>query len=323
MNTTNLTEEVKNAGRVDATASTSVTNVPHICVCACTYKRPHMLRRLLGELECQKTNELFTYSVVVADNDETRSAESTVREMQSASTLRIEYCVEPRRNIALARNKALENIEGEFIALIDDDEIPEPSWLLTLFNECNQFNVDGVLGPVLRHFDQPPPAWFKKSSIYVRRINPTGQSVDWKEARTGNVLMKSLIVAGEAGSFRPEFRAGEDQDFFRRKIEEGYRFIWSADAAVSETIPPARWKRSYILRKAMLQGATAALQPSCGARNIVKSLIAVPLYLVAAPFTLLVGHQYFMSLMVKICDHSGKLLMLVGINPIREEYVSE
>jgi hypothetical protein len=27
--------------------------------------------------------------------------------------------------------------------------------------------------------------------------------------------------------------------------------------------------------------------------------------------------------MVKICDHSGKLLMLMGINPIREEYVSE
>jgi hypothetical protein len=30
-----------------------------------------------------------------------------------------------------------------------------------------------------------------------------------------------------------------------------------------------------------------------------------------------------MALMVKICDHSGKLLMLMGINPIREEYVSE
>jgi len=130
-------------------------------------------------------------------------------------------------------------------------------------------------------------------------------------------------VVGETGSFRPEFRAGEDQDFFRRKIEEGCRFIWSSDAAVSETIPPARWKRSYILRKAMLQGATAALQPSCDAKNIAKSLIAVPLYLLAVPFTLLIGHQYFMSLMVKICDHSGKLLMLVGINPVKEEYVSE
>jgi hypothetical protein len=92
---------------------------------------------------------------------------------------------------------------------------------------------------------------------------------------------------------------------------------------VLETIPPARWKRSYILRKALLQGATAALQPNCGFINIVKSIIAVPLYLAVLPFTLLAGQQYFMMLLVKICDHSGKLLMLMGINPIHEEYVSE
>ena len=131
------------------------------------------------------------------------------------------------------------------------------------------------------------------------------------------------MVAGEAAPFRPEFRAGEDQDFFRRKIEEGFVFIWSADAVVFETIPPARWKRTYILRKAALQGATAALQPNCGAFNITKSIIAVPLYVLILPFTFLLGQHVFMALMVKICDHSGKLLMLMGINPIREEYVSE
>lgn len=323
MNPTNLTEEVKSIHIADSAASQAVKSVPHISVCACTYKRPHLLRRLLVALNRQQTGGLFTYSIVVADNDENQSAESTVIDLQSSSTVKIKYSVEPRRNIALARNKALENADGDYIALIDDDEIPGPSWLLTLFNECNQYQVDGVLGPVLRHFDQEPPAWFKKSSIYVRRVNPTGQSVDWKEARTGNVLMKRSIVAEENGSFRPEFRAGEDQDFFRRKIEDGYKFIWSSDASVSETIPPARWKRSYILRKAMLQGATAALQPSCDTKNIIKSLIAVPLYLLAVPLAILAGHQYFMSLMIKICDHSGKLLMLIGISPIQEEYVSE
>jgi hypothetical protein len=72
-----------------------------------------------------------------------------------------------------------------------------------------------------------------------------------------------------------------------------------------------------------LQGATAALQPNCTRLNVAKSLIAVPLYLLILPLTLLMGQQYFMRLMVKICDHSGKLLMRAGINPIREEYVSD
>src|SRR5207245_10546140 len=41
----------------------------HITVCVCTYKRPHYLKRLLGELGNQDTSGLFTYSIVVADND--------------------------------------------------------------------------------------------------------------------------------------------------------------------------------------------------------------------------------------------------------------
>ncbi len=314
---------VKIAGDIDSVNSAPANDVAHISVCVCTYKRPLMLKRLLAELDRQQTGGLFTYSIVVADNDQARSAQAAVAEMRQACAAPIEYCVEPTRNIALARNKVVENVEGTYIALIDDDEFPPPAWLLTLFKTCNDFKVDGVLGPVKRHFEETPPAWFQKSTIYDRNVNPTGELVKWKEARTGNVLLKSSILAGETAPFRPQFRAGEDQDFFRRKTEQGYVFIWSADAVVFETIPPARWKRAYILRKAMLQGATAALQPNCGAVSIAKSVIAVPLYVVILPFALLVGHHHFMALLVKIFDHAGKLLMRMGFNPIREEYVSE
>jgi hypothetical protein len=37
----------------------------------------------------------------------------------------------------------------------------------------------------------------------------------------------------------------------------------------------------------------------------------------------LLGQHHFMTLLVKLCDHVGKLLMFAGINPIDEEYVSE
>jgi len=305
-----------------ASAPAAKQGVPHICVCVCTYKRPHALKRLLLHLDGLETGNLFTYSIVVVDNDEARSAEATVREIGASIPVPVLYDVEPRRSIALARNRAVANAHGEFLALIDDDEFPAPDWLLSLFDTCIQYGVDGVLGPVIRHFDEPPPAWFKKSGIYNRRVNPTGTAVYWKEARTGNVLLKGRVMSGET-PFRPEFRAGEDQDFFRRKIEQGFTFIWSAEAQVLEAIPPARWKRSYVLRKAALQGATAALQPNCGAVSIAKSTIAVPLYTLCLPFALLFGQHRFMALLVKIADHSGKLLMRLGINPIKEEYVSE
>ena len=317
------TAPAKAIDRIDEGSAVSGPAVVHIAICVCTYKRPLPLKRLLLDLNGQETGGLFTYSIVVVDNDEARSAESTVAEVRPSATVSIKYDVEPRRSIALARNKVVANAEGEYLAFIDDDEFPASNWLLTLFKTCGQFQADGVLGPVKRHFDEAPPAWLEKSRLYDRRVNPSGMLVHWKEARTGNVLLKKRVIAGDITPFRSEFRAGEDQDFFRRKIEDGFVFIWSSDAVVFETIPPARWKRGYVMRKAMLQGATAALQPNCGAVSIAKSLLAVPLYAATLPFALLSGQHHFMTLMVKICDHSGKLLMRMGINPVKEEYVSD
>lgn len=295
----------------------------HISVCVCTYKQQAMLKRLLDELGRQESGGLFTYSIVVADNDGEKSAEAVVEEFRSTSAVAVKYCVEPRQNIALARNKVVENAEGTFVAFIDDDEFPGQDWLLTLFKTCHEYNVDGVLGPVKRHFDEVPPAWLQKSRFYERRVNPTGMQVDWHEARTGNVLLRRQILMGDGAPFRPEFRAGEDQDFFRRKIGEGRVFIWSAEAEAFEVVPPARWKRMYMVRKALLRGATAGIQPGCGAACVAKSAAAVVLYAIVLPFSLLLGQHRFMTLLVKLCDHLGKVLIAMGVNPIREEYVTD
>jgi len=293
----------------------------HISVCVCSYKRPQLLKRLLACLDGQDTGGRFTYSIVVADNDQLKSSKSVVSAFSAASTVPIKYCVEPQQNISLARNKAVENADGEFIAFIDDDELPVKNWLLTLFDTCNHYKVDGVLGPVRRHFDEQPPRWLARSNLYQRRINPTGTTVHWLEARTGNVLVKKEVFAAGESPFRPEFRAREDDDFFRRKIEQGRNFIWSADAVAYEVVPPARWKRTYMLRKALLWGQSARLQPSCGPLNIAKSCIAVPVYTAALPLAFVLGQHRFMTLLIKLFHHLGKLLALLGINPIREPYV--
>ena len=297
--------------------------VPHISVCVCTYKRPELLKRLLLKLEGQQTGGFLSYSIVVADNDELESGRSVVTEFASGSLIQVRYCVEPRQNIALARNKAIENADGDFVAFIDDDEFPSGDWLLHLFQTCEEYKVDGVLGPVRRHFDQKPPSWIVKGDFYERPIHPTGMTLQWSMGRTGNVLLRKRIFTPGEPPFRPEFRHGEDQDFFRRMIEKGHRFIWSSEAIAYETVPPVRWKRTFMLKKALLRGATAALHPTLGAGDILKSLIAVPAYTLALPFAFVLGQHRFMILLVKICDHLGKLLALVGINPIREQYVTE
>lgn len=311
------------AAGVDLLIPAIEQKIPHISVCICTYKRPALLKRLLTELKRQETGGLFSYSIVVADNDELESAKSTIEAFRSTSDIPLKYCVEPRQGIALARNKVVENAEGDYLALIDDDEFPTPSWLLTLFKIRNEYHVDGVLGPVLRHFDETPPKWLLKSRFYDRKINPTGMPVEGHESRTGNVLLKREILAHDELPFRPEFTSSEDWDFFRRKTAEGRVFIWSAVGEVYETIPPSRWKRSYLLKRALMNGAMRLLVPNFGARDIAKSMVAVLLYALALPFVLLLGQHRFMSLLERLCSHLGRLLALVGFRVVDGKYLTD
>src|SRR5690348_4535548 len=101
-----------------------MTARPHISVCICTYKRERFLKRLLRELDAQETEGEFTYSIVLADNDVSESGRAVAAEFRQTSTIPITYCVEPEQNIALARNRAVANATGDYIAFIDDDEYP-------------------------------------------------------------------------------------------------------------------------------------------------------------------------------------------------------
>src|SRR5437016_299005 len=105
-------------------------NVVHISVCICTYKRPSLLKHLLETLSGQDTDGLFTYSIVIADNDGLRSAEAVALQFAAESPIPLTYSVEPRQNIALARNKAIENARGNFVAFVDDDQFLTRRWLL-------------------------------------------------------------------------------------------------------------------------------------------------------------------------------------------------
>ena len=301
----------------------AVQPLPHICICICTFRRPERLRQLLMELRLQKTEGRFTWSVVVVDNDADSTSEAAALEAASAANIPVRYLVEPERGIARARNMTFANAEGDYLALIDDDELPKRDWLLRLYKAIREYDADGVLGPVLRQFDHRPPSWLEKSSLLTRRVNPSGMKVAQGASRTGNVFLKRSVVAGESTPFRVELRAGEDQDFFDRKIREGYHFVWSSDAVVFEVNLVGRSRWQYIVRRTLLQGASDIHIPSFGTRLIAKSVAGAVVYAAVLPFTLLCGTHRFMEIAKKLTYHTGRLLMAAGINPVREAYATD
>ena len=296
--------------------------LPHVTVCICTFKRPDLLLRALKEIVGQETGGLFTFSVVVTDNDSAESARSAVAGFAAGSPVRVVYAPEPRQNIALARNQALRNAPGDFIAFIDDDEFPVPSWLLSHFRSLAEHGADGVLGPVNPHFGDTPPPWAVKGRFFERPTHATGFVIPLAEARTGNVLFRRSILEGSDEPFHPQFgTGGEDVDFFRRMMGQGRRFVWCQEGAVFETVPPSRCTRKYLLRRALLRGRNTIRHSAGRGRKIVTSLLAVPLYTLLLPFLLLGGEHRFLKYLIKLCDHSGRLLAVVGLNPVHERDV--
>ena len=295
----------------------------HITVCVCTYKRPLLLERLLQELDNQDTENLFTYSIVVAENDRSQSARPVVMKFAAASKIPVKYCLEPVQNIALARNRAIENATGDFVAFIDDDEYPAKQWLLFLFKACDMHGVDGVLGPVMPLFGYGVPRWIVEGRFYDRPRYPTGVRLDWSQTRTGNVLLKSHLFAGDAQPFRAQCLEGSDQEFFKRMMQMGRVFTWYDEAVVHEVVPPQRWTRSFLIRQALFRGIFSVRNHGFPLPLIATSAIAVPAYALALPLSLLLGQATFMSYVYRLSYHAGRLLALLGINPIRQAYVTD
>lgn len=286
----------------------------HVTVCICTYKRPALLLRTLEKVAVQKTEGLFSHSIVVADNDCEQSAADTVKGFAATAAVAVVYCVEPRQNIALVRNQVLSQADGEFLALIDDDEVPAEEWLVQAYKSCQRFGCAGILGPVIPYFDAEPPSWVTRGKFFERPNHPTGFEMKWAGCRTGNVLFRHAILNPEETPFREQFgTGGEDQDFFRRMIEQGHRFMWCGEAPVYELVPPARSKLTFLLKRALLRGSNFPKQGAGQAKNLVKSVIAVPAYLLMLAPSMAFGKHVFLKYLIKLLEHLARLMAVSGV----------
>jgi glycosyltransferase involved in cell wall biosynthesis len=291
-----------------------------IAVCICTFQRPAMLRRLLMSLKDQETGGLFDLSIAVVDNDREGSAGETVSGFKRECPVPVHYMIEPRQNISLARNRALTGVPADLFACLDDDEIAAKDWLLNLYRTILTYEADGVLGPVRPAYDEPPPAWLVKGRIQERKEFPTGTTLtDPKYCRTGNVIFSGEMLAAQDRLFDPSYgrTGGEDIDFFRRAIGRGHRFVWCNEAVVQEVTPPARQKRSFYLRRALLRGVVQSQQASLASLDSLRSVAACLAYALALPFAFVFRNRLFMPILIRAMDHAGKLLARCGIPPVK------
>lgn len=298
----------------------SVTRPEHISVCVCTYRRNQLLVRLIRNLAVQRTEGLFSYSLVVLDNDQQGGAREIVNRLAAELRMELAYSIEPERTIPAARNHALRLARGNYIGIIDDDEFPPPDWLLRMYDGIRTFSVDGALGPVHPFFDQTPPPWLVKSGLCELPFWRTGTILHWSQTRTGNVLLKKDVFDQHGLAFDRRFRTGgSDQEFFRQAMARGCRFVAVQEASVYEVVPPARWTRWYWIRRAMVNGfnaeryAATGMAWTCRVLLTLKSIVAVFAYSLSSPICACLGQHRMVTCLEKGAYHVSRLAASFGV----------
>lgn len=292
----------------------------HISVCLCTYRRNDLLERLLRNLALQATGGRFTYSVVVVDNDAAGGARETVARVQAEVCLDLVYAIEPEHTIPAARNHALRLAHGNYIGIIDDDELAPADWLRKMYEGIETFSVDGALGPVRPFFDTTPPAWLVKSRICELPVYRTGTLLHWSQTKTGNVLVKKDVFDRHRLEFDRRFRTGgSDQEFFRQAMARGCRFVAVEEAPVYEVVPPVRWTRTYWIKRALVNGFNARRYASEDigllqqAGLTLKSAVGAGIYALALPLCVCLGRHRLINCLEKGCYHFSRACSSFGV----------
>jgi GT2 family glycosyltransferase len=224
-----------------------------------SYRRPKSLERLLRALENLHTHANAT--ILVADNDaDGREA------LQACETIRaggyrwpIDAIAATQRGISGARNaliaRVLEKHPCDFVAMIDDDEVPDVAWLEKLLAMQAETGADAVGGTVHRVFESDPGAWATHCDGVSDVLHPAGP-IAMLEG-TGNLLIRRALLETLAEPwFDPDFSftGGEDKDFFVRARNAGAQFAWAADAVAHDFVPPSRANLKWALSRAYSAG---------------------------------------------------------------------
>jgi succinoglycan biosynthesis protein ExoM len=292
-----------------------------ISVCVCTYRRPVQLTALIEHLATQQ-GQPGVSELIVVDNDAAASARAIVE--AACPPFELRYDVTPVKNISLARNRSLALARGEWIAFIDDDELPQADWLERMHAAAVRFGADGVLGPVLPMVPDTAPAWVRRSNFFERARHATGTLVPRNELRTGNALIATSWLRRFDGPFDPAYglTGGGDNDLLNRLANAGARFVWCDEAGVFEAVPPERLRIGWLLRRWYRGGQGWARQAQARgyesfgalgglafvARSAGTLVIALALTVLTLPF----GRGRWVGWLCQASTQAGKLTALAG-----------
>ena len=303
-----------------------------VSICVCTKGRREDFVRCLTSLLSQRLNvSNYLFRIIVVDNSVERDAFESVQALLEVNA-QIVYVHEPRPGIPAARNAALNaavDIQSNWIAFIDDDEVAPSRWLESLLGEAEQSQADVIHGTVHRsatrdEIDRLAANWRPDGQpSFIERTN---------KAATNNVIFRAWLAAAPVSLRFDENmrdRGGSDGEFFMRANDLGASIVRTSGALVFETWAAERETLTYSSLRAYRVGANCNYRyrknrswPLASALLVARSVERVgtgSARLVLAVCLLCVSQErarrMFRQSVLDFCFASGCLLPFIGLAP--------
>jgi succinoglycan biosynthesis protein ExoM len=200
--------------------------------------------------------------VAVVDDDPAASAEATATAMAGAFELGLRYTCSGSGNISIARNQAIElgSQVGDWLALIDDDCLPEVDWVRELVAVQAATGADCVSGACV---DDPPPGapgWLSEEP-FLDELSTGVDGATTDEGYLKNTLVSAAFLREHGIRFDLALgvASGEDAMFVHDLHRAGVDRRFAAKALVHEQVPEARATLGYQLRRRFWYGNTEAV----------------------------------------------------------------
>ena len=172
---------------------------------------------------------------------------------------------EEKLGLSNARNRALSEANGEYLLFMDDDETPDPAWLIAYERAMREYQPDALGGRIEVFFeDGVRPGWLQDELLgFLGELNH-GEACWLTERATpifgGNFAFRRSVFE-RIGNFDARLGrqgsaniGGEDTEIYRRLLEHGCRVRWVPDAIINHRIQTPKLRRNYFLDLHFHQG---------------------------------------------------------------------
>jgi succinoglycan biosynthesis protein ExoM len=241
-----------------------------ISICICTYDRPVLLQKLLEALQTIELDgalQNVCVDLLVIDNHPNPHTQSLCHNFARDFPIPLHYVAESFQGISQARNRAVIEAlarEADFIAFIDDDDLPRPDWLAALASQQKKSRADIVFGCWVAATSEPE--WALRYRVF--KSMPHGKD-DQKPGRFGlprmastcnvligrDVLIKAM-ADGEVFDLDLSHCGGEDKEFFIRALAYGFRVSSAENSIVMRHHVPERYSARGMIQRGFKNGCS-------------------------------------------------------------------